>query len=228
MRRTLLAGALLAATPAVAQDIVCREKATTTLDYSQMKDVPGKVLECTHKPTGRTFYRPAGSGTPQKAPWETAAAAPARPSATPAKPQSATPALAQLQDCTAGHSTVRDLFRNAAPLPSRQSKTLSKAHLGTSYINHYSPVGLRVFGFPVEGLAHARSFEYDEELDDDVVVDLVIFGVARPREQVVAELLKTLSSVSLGTFRHKTRGGATFIMVKDDPAGSIITCEWWP
>lgn len=227
MRHALLATALLAATPAAAQDIVCREKATTTLDYSQMKDVPGKVLECTHKPTGRTFYRPVGSGTPLKAPWETAAAAPAaRAAAPPANPQPA--ALALLQDCTASHTSMRELFQKAAPLPSRRSKTLSKAHLGTRYINHYSPAGLRLFGFPVEGLAHARMLEYDEELADDVEIDLVVFGVARPREQVMAELRKTLYSVNPGTFRHKTRGGANFILVHDDPAGTVITCEWWP
>ena len=237
MRRILLAAALLAATPAAAQTISCIDKETVTRDLIRNAWIEGKVQECTHKPTGRTFFQPAGSPTPAKAPWETKAAPTAKP-ATPARPAAASRPAANaspftlLKDCAASHEAIMELFAEAYPLPSPRSRTLSGVHAGTTFINYYDPAGLTVFGFPVEGLAHARKRQRDHDRGSDVQVEFVYFGIARPKADVIAALGKQPGLRKAPgkpvIFSKPPRSGALQVSVEDDPAGSRIICEWWP
>ena len=241
MRMMFLAIALLGiSAPAAAQAIVCREQKTSIYVESQKGEVHGKVLACTHKPTGRVFYQPVGSPTPAKAPWETAAAPPpsAKPPSSPsAKPPASLPAtpagnFAALNDCKLALASVAPLFKAAKPLSKPPTRFVPPANPDETVRMFFNPAGLKAFGLPVEtlGLVRIPRYDGDEDEYEDGVTYQVHLGIARTPSQVVSAI-RTSTGVPSRPYLNSTAfwlaaGGTHAIRVFDDPAGTRVRCEW--
>jgi hypothetical protein len=254
MRPFLPLVALLAAVPATAQTISCVERDTSAPSYAAggARDVSGRVMICTHKPTGRTFFRKAGGGVPDRAPWETTAAP-----ATPATPPRATGRTAPAgQREAAGVGSGRVATALAPHLGCRgkgeglraAARQLGQHPGGIAWmprpsgdrVHVLNPAGIRFLGWQIDALVHSQhETEADEDVSGDFIsydasFDNLHFAIPMPIEAVAGAVTRQFGkpcTLSRGSSRSCVvfpgPNTARMLTVHEiAPQRTRVTCQW--